>query len=413
MNRIFNIIFLLYSFSAISDPHYVQALHPYCIGCTNERGDNIFNEYLRSFDQPVNVDVRSYKGSLDPDSGTDWYIYIYIVNESATKHFALDISCLGTGMQIMSTTDRTGNYRKVAVEEGVTSIDEMIGTDPIRNNPPAYIHEGNVIWPLDSSDGAQGMWFYSMSAPTNRPYQLVNLEGKTIQKGTIKGPSCTKPFEQRVITLTDEERVVLNGSSPYADLRSTEFDVAWHKNKDGYYVYSYDITSSNNNLGDIDRINIDISCEGLSMDSYGYRYKSSGRKNKIHYQYGYSDSGSMKDYLKRRINKSIDWWTEIKPGEQLKGLQIISTEPPVARNFTISPSFDKGYIIPHGIPYSDYQLTGMIEGPGCPSDAHKGSDSLASPLTFEKQRKEQERIQKRQRVRSDGPVICVGIQCLQ
>ena len=412
MNRIFILICFLYSFAVVADPHYVQALHPYCIGCTNERGDNIFNEYLKSFDQPVNVDIRSYKGSLDPDSGTDWYIYIYIINESKPKHFALDISCPEVGMHLISMMDRDGNRRKAAVE-GVTSIDEQIGTDPVRNNPSAYIQDGYVIWPLDSSGGAQGMWFYSTSAPTDRSYRVVNNMGETIHEATIKGPSCTAPYEKRIVTLNAEERAVFDGDAPYADLRATKFEVEWTKNDDGFYVYSYDIKSSISNLGDIERISLNISCDGLGMDSYGYKYKSSGRKNKNHYQYGSNDSATMKDYLKRRINKLIEWRPVIKPGVKVGGLQIISTEPPVARSFTISPSFKKGYIIPNETPYSNYEVTGMVEGPGCPSIDTVESKLSVSPLAMEKLRKELKRVQKQQRVRSDGPVLCVGMQCLQ
>ena len=390
----------------MADPHYVQILHPYW------GNDKKFNEYLRKFDNPVNVDIGKYKGSLDPDTGIDWYIYIYIVNEVSPKHFSLDISCPDVGMQLMSMKNRDGNRRKIAVE-GVISIDDGFGSDPVRNNPSAYIQDGHVIWPLDPSGGSQGMWIYSTSAPTDRSYRVVDTAGNTIHEASIKGPSCSSPHESRLVSMNEKERAVFDGDAPYVDLRATEFEVEWSKNEDGYYVYSYDIQSSISNLGDIERFNLDISCEGLTMDSYGYTDRIYNRVSKIHYQYGINDSESLKDYLKRIGSESIKWRSVIKPGEKVEGLQVISTEPPVARKYTISPSFKKGYIIPQETPYSDYEVTGMIEGPRCPTIGTVESKTLASPLTMEKVREELKRAQRQQRVHSDGPVLCVGAQCLQ
>ena len=407
MNRFFIIMFLAFSFSAAADPHYVQALHPYW------GNDKKFNEYLGGFDKPVNVDIGSYKGSLDPDVGTDWYIYIYIVNEKNPKHFALDISCPDVGMQLMSVNDRDGNRRYIVVE-GVTSIDDGFGSDPVRNNSPAYIHGGHVIWPLDSSGGAQGMWIYSTSAPTDRSYRVVDTAGNTIHEASIKGPSCSSPSESRLVTMTEEERAVFGGVAPYVDLRATDFKVEWSKNEDGFYVYSYDIKSSNSNLGDIERFNLDIRCEGLTMDSYGYTRRINNIVSKNQYQYGRNDSASLKDYMKRLGSESIKWRSVIKPGEKMEGLQVISSEPPVARKYTISPSFKKGYVIPQETPYSNYEVTGMIEGPGCPNIDVINSSSFVSPLTEEKQRRELQRIRQQQRrAQPDGPFLCVGVQCLQ
>lgn len=414
MNRIIILLFcILVPYSIKADPHHVQALHPYCIGCGKEQGDKIFDEYLRKFNLPVNVDIQTYKGSNDPDSGVDWYIYIYVINESSPKHFALDISCPGTGMQIMSTRDRKGNNRKVVVEEGVTSIDEMIGSDPIRNNESAYIKNGSVIWPLDSSGGAQGMWFYSTASPINRTYQIVNSKGEIIREGMIKGPSCVEPFKQRVVTLNDKENLVFNGYAPFADLKATVIKSDWKKNADGHYVYSYNIESSINNIGDINQINIDIRCDGLPKDSYGYQTSTSGRKNNNQYQYGQSDLNYVPQYLRRRLSQSVEWWTTIKPGEKQEGYQIISTEPPIPRSYEFSPSFEKGYIIPQEVSYSDFKVTGMIEGPGCPGDDYNSPNPPATPLALEKQRKEQPRIQMQRRSDSDAPTLCIGKECLQ
>jgi len=410
MHRFLIIWFLTYSFSVAADPHYVQALHPYW------GNDERFNEYLGGFDKPVNVDIGSYKGSLDPDSGTDWYIYIYIINEKSPKHFALDISCPDVGMQLMSVKDRDGKRRNVVVES-VTSIDGGFWSDPVRNNPSAYIHGGRVIWPLDTTGGAQGMWIYSTSAPTDRTYRVVDTTGNTIQEESIKGPSCSAPSESRLITMTEEERAVFDGVAPYVDLRATEFKVEWSKNEDGFYVYSYDIESSINNLGDIERFNLDIRCEGLTMDSYGYTRRINKNVSKIHHQYGRNDSATLDDYLKRSGNESIKWRSVIKPGEKIEGLQVISSEPPAARKYTISPSFKKGYIIPQATPYSEYEVSGMIEGPGCPNIDAINSSSLVSPLTKEKQRRELQRIQQQQQraqpgslVIEGGSVLCGGVK---
>ena len=408
MHRFLIIWFLTYSFSVAADPHYVQALQPYW------GDDNRFNEYLGGFDKPVNIDIGSYKGSLDPYSGTDWYIYIYIINEKSPKHFALDISCPDVGMQLMSVKDRDGKRRNVVVES-VTSIDGGFWSDPVRNNPSAYIHGGHVIWPLDSTGGAQGMWIYSTSAPTDRTYRVVDTTGNTIQEESIKGPSCSSPGESRLVTMTEEERAVFDGVAPYVDLRATEFKVEWSMNEDGFFVYSYDIKSSNSNLGDIESINLDIKCEDTTMDSYGYTdHIGNLRSNTIsksHHQYGNNDSALIKDYVKQRGSKSITWRSVIKPGKKKEGLQVISTEPPVAREYTISPSFKKGYVIPQETPYSDYEVSGMIEGPGCPNIDVINSSSFLSPLTKEKQRQELRRIRQQQRLAQPvGPVIAGGIE---
>lgn len=182
-------ICLIFPCGLYADPHYVQALHPYCIGCSKESADKAFKEYLGKFKLPVNVQVNKYEGTKDPDSGEDWYIYIYIINDSSPIDFALDVSCPGAGVQSMATLNKdTGRIVWVKVE-GVTPIEEIIGSDPVRENGSAKVTEGKLVWPLDSTGGTQGMWFYSKKTPVKRAYELRGKSGRT-KSGMIDGPSC-------------------------------------------------------------------------------------------------------------------------------------------------------------------------------------------------------------------------------
>jgi len=176
---------LLFSFPGVvfSDPHYVQALHPYW------GDDKSFTKYLEKFEGNVNVEVNKYAGSKDPDLGEDWYIYIYVINEVSPIDFSIDVSCSGASVQTMTVFDRnTGETFREKVE-GVTRIDEFIGADPVHKNGPARVKDKRVVWPLDSAGGAQGMWFYSRKPPMKRYYELRKKDG-TMISGVINGPSC-------------------------------------------------------------------------------------------------------------------------------------------------------------------------------------------------------------------------------
>ncbi len=149
----------------------------------------MFKEYLDKFKSPVNVDVKKYEGSKDPDSGVDWYVYVYIVRETRPISFALNISCPGAGVSSMyAKNGSTGQYGWVNVKD-VSKIEEIIGSDPVRKNEPAIVKDGRVIWPLDLSGGAQGMWFYSRQPPTKRSYEIKRENG-SVKSGLIDGPSC-------------------------------------------------------------------------------------------------------------------------------------------------------------------------------------------------------------------------------
>lgn len=76
---------LLFSSLSVADPHYVQALHPYM-------GEEAYQEYLKTFEQPISVVIDSVV--LDEDSGMtgDMYIYIYRINKYAIRSFTI-VNC--------------------------------------------------------------------------------------------------------------------------------------------------------------------------------------------------------------------------------------------------------------------------------------------------------------------------------
>ena len=174
------LMFLLFNASNLfADPHYVQALHPYW------GNDDRFLEFLNEYKEPVNVVVKKYEGSKDPDYGEDVYIYIYIINKPGSDMFSLSILCPGAEPYPFYS-------RYEGFEEGDIAEIKSFSSDPVKKNPDAYLDNNkNLVWKLDPKSGAQGMWVYSGSPPVKRKYQVKVGDGSKIT-GEIDGPSCAE-----------------------------------------------------------------------------------------------------------------------------------------------------------------------------------------------------------------------------
>lgn len=173
---------LIYPSLIYADPHYVQALHPYW------GHDERFIKYLDQFEGGVNVEVNMYEGSKDPDVGSDWYIYIYVVREEYPLNFSVDISCPNNDSYDLYMLDKEEGQLKPRKVDGVARI-YHVSSDPIRKNKLPNIENGRIVWPLDVAGGPQGMWFYSESPPRKRGYQII-AKGEVVKSGAIDGPSC-------------------------------------------------------------------------------------------------------------------------------------------------------------------------------------------------------------------------------
>lgn len=179
MKKIVLFFLLLYSSNLFADPHYVQVLHPYW------GDDERFLEFLDKYKDPVNVVVNKYEGSKDPDDGEDWYIYIYIINKSASRDFLLNIACPGA----VPYEIYRGNKR--VSQSNVAKI-ESISSDPVRKTPEAEIDsDNNILWKLDPDSSKHGMWIYSKSPPVKRDFSLHSKNGSAIT-GVIDGPACVE-----------------------------------------------------------------------------------------------------------------------------------------------------------------------------------------------------------------------------
>lgn len=173
--------FLVASFAAHSDPHFVQVLHPYW------GSDEYFMDYMKDLNEPVNGYVTTYEGSKDPDDGSDTHLYFYAVNTPGATTFSLDLSCPENEYYQVRDLEEQATNSKIADIF-------MVDSDPVHKNPAPSITSGNSIsWPLDATGGKQGMWFYSPDRSTERTYTLtvVDADGKQREsRGTLEGPSC-------------------------------------------------------------------------------------------------------------------------------------------------------------------------------------------------------------------------------
>jgi len=183
-------LFLLamgFSFYCFADPHYVQALHPYCFFCKKQDADRYFSDYLNKFKSTVSVDIKKHSSE---DEG-DMYIYIYVINRSNASNFKLDLSCPSNKTYLPFGFEVNPNPHQISPIDGMSS-------DPVQNNPTAIVTADNKLsWKLNTRTQRQAMWVYSPAKPIERSYELVidaegtnsEEDGKTIS-GKIKVPSC-------------------------------------------------------------------------------------------------------------------------------------------------------------------------------------------------------------------------------
>ncbi len=377
MKQLFLLLyFFLFSSISNADPHYIQALHPFW-------GDKESDDHFFSlFSEPVSVHIDKYESLREGDV----FIYVYVFTELELDSFKLDIDCSkATPSTDVSFWDISKDHNKT---------------------------KKNLSWSLHPDKQKQAVWFYSPNTPIERVYSVTNTNGEIIREGKIKAPSCIETPILNTDKLTKEQRAVFNGEVPYSDLSDTVITSEWSVNTDGLYVYDYSIKSGISNKGEIAKFEIDVSCKWLSDERHGYRPKSKSNSNKQHYQCGIGEyrhiSGSSNLY-----SYKVGWAPGVKPGETLDEFQIISKDAPVSRKYELSPSFDDGYIIPTGIPYSDFIITGMTTGPSCHPDNDFNNPNL--PENIEKERKKTLLEQKRgQEERAKAPpVLCIGMECYQ
>jgi len=181
---LFIVVLFSLSSNSLSDPHYIQELHPYCFTCGKSDGDKLFEEELKKFKSTVNVWVGHYS---DSEEG-EMFVYFYIIHKQNAETFTLDLNCPeNKAYKAWGPRDR---LKKAQIARIIN-----VSVDPRLKNPSPIITDLNEIqWSLDPNEEWQGMWIYSEQEPRERKYKLLfreNLKkanGKV--EGTISAPSC-------------------------------------------------------------------------------------------------------------------------------------------------------------------------------------------------------------------------------
>lgn len=148
--------------------------------------------------------------------------------------------------------------------------------------------------------------------------------------------------------------------------------------ENGLYEYDYSISSGLLNKGTILSFQLDISCpdypdqtsaNGLSTSGYGINASADSHFIPVRLE---SPIG-LRPHI--TINNKINWLAGIIPGGNMSGYKAVSQNPPAKRRFTLKPDWETrgwGYdeeYIPESWPWiDDFIVTGLINGPSCPSE---------------------------------------------
>lgn len=163
------------------------------------------------------------------------------------------------------------------------------------------------------------------------------------------------------------------------DISATIISVEYFMRPDGLMEYVYSIKSPLENKGIVDDLLLDLSCS-VSFDPVNLPYadgkpgyegdhtlsKHTHTPVAIH-----ADYGSASPYGITENNAAL-WGLYMSPGKARVGLRLISPAKPGMRRYEIEPwvDYDESWLLPEDITLvpkaSDFRITGMITGPGCP-----------------------------------------------
>lgn len=163
----------------------------------------------------------------------------------------------------------------------------------------------------------------------------------------------------------------------------TEIAVEVETLPSGIYQYTYKLTSSNENKGRILNFSLSIDCK-IALDETGMPVAQTTKtymgdaSNGEHLPVVFDFSASQYAYFHGiGPDNTAHWLVGMNPGETSEGLRLFSPAPPQQIPYTLTPSMDT-----EGWDYSSYEeddltvpwiedftVTGMTEGPGCPTEA--------------------------------------------
>lgn len=181
------------------------------------------------------------------------------------------------------------------------------------------------------------------------------------------------------------------------DISATQVGVQVSRTVEGLFEYLYAVSAPELNSGSVNRLKIDISCPegveqvGLPEQPTHRSFLGSGSKDNLHAPVVIAAAPkTARAYYITEAN-AVTWTVNVGPGRSVEGLRLISTMPPVPREYDVEPFMDTAgwnYAAfdedDPTVPWiGDFTVVGVIEGPGCsheelpPDDGLRFAGSLA------------------------------------
>ncbi|MCW8918672.1 MAG: hypothetical protein OQL08_07635 [Gammaproteobacteria bacterium] len=162
------------------------------------------------------------------------------------------------------------------------------------------------------------------------------------------------------------------------NISDTSISVLTAELPNGLHEYTYTLTSGALNKGKILTFLLDISCKDFpsneiapdfTTSGYGLNSSPDSHFTPVQLEVPHPYSPGI------TITNEINWLAALIPGGTITDYKITSPLPPAKRKYTLEPSWETrwwGYdeeFIPEEWPWiDDFIVTGMIDGPSCPSD---------------------------------------------
>lgn len=183
-------------------------------------------------------------------------------------------------------------------------------------------------------------------------------------------------FPDRVSTPEDLDPMVRD-----ENISDSEVTVEVTLREDGFYEYTYYVTSGENNKGIVSALEIDLGCN-FDFPDFDMPPEKEGNRN---LGIGIGDrpfTPAVVRFEEERLHgisssRKAHWHLGLRPGEDMGGMRILSPVEPGMRRYVLDP-----YLETLGWDYEslseeereaapwkeDFQVTGMIEAPACPED---------------------------------------------
>lgn len=163
------------------------------------------------------------------------------------------------------------------------------------------------------------------------------------------------------------------------NISDTNVTVSTRHLDNGLYEYIYTLSSGEFNKGKILSFLLDISCKDYPQVSTDSNFITSGYGINASTDSSYIPvkvAGRYEQFPPHiTIDNKINWLVGLLPGGSVSGYKVISPNSPAKREYTLKPEWETrwwGYdeeYIPESWPWvDDFIVTGLINGPSCPSE---------------------------------------------